>query len=93
MNQQPELLTTVTTLLNSQAGPGQTVIRYGLCLLLKEANLAELVTTESSRAGPICCFETVTGQKFWVVKPSLIEAEEEDLLALVQEMIGEFEND
>ena len=61
----------LSSLLDAQPGLTQSLVQYCLALAVVEAGKAKLVSVTPGDTGPVCTFETVTGQRVNLAKPPL----------------------
>jgi hypothetical protein len=59
------------SLLDAQPGPIQALVQYCLALAVVEMGQARLISATPGDTGPICTFETATGQHISLAKPPL----------------------
>jgi len=93
MTNLPPALQHLAALLDAQPGPQQTLIHYGLTLLMVEAGTASLLSTTPGEDGSvICTFRTVAGDVFHLPKPPLTAAQEAALRVTVRQILDEDHN-
>jgi len=88
MTDLPPALQHLAALLDAQPGPQQTLIHYGLTLLMVEAGKATLLSTTPGEDGSvICTFLTAAGDVFHLPKPPMTTAQESTLRTTVRQVL------
>lgn len=59
----------LASLLDAQPGPTQNLVQYYLALAVVEVGQAKLISMTPGDTGPVCTFETATGQHISLAKP------------------------
>lgn len=79
----------LASLLEAQPGPIQALVQYCLALVMVEAGKARLTHTIPGDTGPICIFETMTGERLSLAKPPLGDEQEREVKQLLRRILEE----
>ncbi len=89
MNSLPPELNHFASLLDALPQPDRALFHYCLCLLMVEAGKMTLTEIIPGDSAPLCVFETVVGEQFSIPKPALTATLEEQLKAMIREVLAE----
>jgi hypothetical protein len=79
----------LASLFDAQPGLMQALVQYCLALVSVEAGKAKLLSATPGDNGPICTFETATGERVHLAKPPLSTEQEEEVKQLLRGIIKE----
>lgn len=85
----PPDLQAFAALLDALPGPVQQAFQYCLAMLMVETGKAKLIGTTPGEAGVLCNFETIAGDRLTLLRPTLSEAQEEELKELLRQIVDE----
>lgn len=85
----PPQLTQQTTLFDAQPDPIQALVQYCLAMVMVEAGKAKLIHTLPGDTGPLCTFETATGEYISLTKPPLGDEQEQEIKQLLRRILAE----
>ena len=87
MSDLPPELEGFASLLDAQPQPVREVFQYCLCLMMIEAGKMRFVNTISGDVSPIIVFETTAGEIFSVACPPMSQEEEDEVIAVLREIL------
>ena len=87
MSDLPPELEGFASLLDAQPQPVREIFQYCLCLMMVEAGKMRLVDTISGDVSPISVFETTLGETFSVDRPPMSQEEEDEVIAVLREIL------
>jgi hypothetical protein len=76
------------SLLDAQPEPVRSMFSYCLALAMVELGRGRLVGTTPGEAGPICTFETVTGEIFTLARPPMTEQQERRVIGELRRIVS-----
>jgi len=79
----------LTSLFDAQPGLTQALLHYCLALVLVETGKTRLINTTPGDLGPICTFETASGERIRLTKPPLSDEQEGEVKQLLRRIITE----
>ncbi len=89
MNSLPSEFSHFAALLDALPQPDRELFHYCLCLLMVEGGKMTLIETIPGDSAPLCVFETIVGEQFSIPKPVLTPTLEEQLKAMIREVLAE----
>jgi hypothetical protein len=80
------------SLIDAQPEPVRGMFNYCLAFAMVELGRGRLVGTTPGEAGPICTFETITGEHFSIARPPMSEQQEKRVIRELRRILANASN-
>lgn len=76
------------SLLDAQPEPVRSMFQYCLALAMVELGRGRLIGKIPGETGPICTFETASGERFNLARPPMTEQQERRVIRELRKILG-----
>jgi hypothetical protein len=76
------------SLIDAQPEPVRAMFQYCLAFAMVELGRGRLVGTVPGESGPICTFETLTGEQFSLARPTMSERQEKRVIRELRRILA-----
>lgn len=83
----PPELAAFSTLLDRQPAPLRDAFGYCLAIAMVRSRFARLVETTRGETGPMCTFETITGERFSLTRPPMSKKMEAEVMEAARQLL------